>query len=53
MVSKIFKAKYFSNGNFLEAQLGHNPSFVCVVSMLHKWCSMKEEDGELEMEGTF
>jgi hypothetical protein len=28
MVSKVFKAKYFPNGNFLGASLGHNPSYV-------------------------
>lgn len=24
----IFKAKYFSNGSFLDSRLGHNPSYV-------------------------
>jgi len=28
MVSRIFKAKYFSNGNCLGASLRHNPSYV-------------------------
>jgi hypothetical protein len=28
MVSRIFKAKYFPNGDFLGASLGHNPSYV-------------------------
>lgn len=28
IVTKIFKAKYFSNENFLEARLVYNPSFV-------------------------
>jgi len=28
MVSRIFKAKYFPNGDFLGAFLGHNPSYV-------------------------
>jgi hypothetical protein len=28
MVSKVFKAKYFPNGNFLGASLGHNPNYV-------------------------
>ncbi|KAG5071320.1 hypothetical protein JHK86_006531 [Glycine max] len=28
IVTKIFKAKYFSKGEFLDAQLGHNPSYV-------------------------
>ncbi|KHN14866.1 Putative mitochondrial protein, partial [Glycine soja] len=27
-VTKVLKAKYFPNGNFLDAQLGHNPSFI-------------------------
>lgn len=27
MVSRIIKAKYYLRGNFLEAKLGHNPSF--------------------------
>ncbi|XP_060966250.1 uncharacterized mitochondrial protein AtMg00310-like [Cannabis sativa] len=28
LVSRIFKARYFSNGTFLSASLGNNPSFV-------------------------
>lgn len=28
LVSKIYKAKYFPNGTFLDAQLGNNPSFI-------------------------
>ncbi|XP_024630838.1 uncharacterized protein [Medicago truncatula] len=28
LVSKIFKARYYPNSNFLDAKLGHNPSFV-------------------------
>lgn len=28
IVSHIFKAKYFPNRNFLDANLGHNPSFI-------------------------
>lgn len=28
IVSKVFKAKYFLNVDFLDAKLGHNPSFV-------------------------
>ena len=28
IVSKVFKAKYFSSVDFLEVPLGHNPSFV-------------------------
>ena len=31
-VTKVLKAKYFPNGKFLDAQLGHNPSFI--------WCSI-------------
>lgn len=27
LISKIYKAKYFPHGDFLSAQLGHNPSF--------------------------
>ncbi|KAG4954911.1 hypothetical protein JHK87_040505 [Glycine soja] len=27
MVSKLFKAKYFSSGDFLDSSLGHNPSY--------------------------
>ena len=32
-VTKAFKAKYFPNGGFLEAPLGHNPSYI--------WCSIQ------------
>lgn len=28
LVSRLFKAKYFSGGNFIQANLGHSPSFV-------------------------
>ncbi|MCH88735.1 RNA-directed DNA polymerase (Reverse transcriptase), partial [Trifolium medium] len=28
MVSRVFKAKYFPNGDFLGSSLGHNPSYV-------------------------
>ena len=28
IVTKVFKAKYFPSGNFLDAQLGNNLSFV-------------------------
>ncbi|KAL2574147.1 hypothetical protein AAZV13_17G170900 [Glycine max] len=28
MVTKVFKVEYFSNVNLLDANLGHNPSFV-------------------------
>lgn len=28
LVSKIFKARYYPNGNFLTAKVGANPSFV-------------------------
>ena len=28
LVSKIFKARYYPNSSYLEATLGHNPSFV-------------------------
>lgn len=28
LVSKVFKARYYSDGSFLNAKLGHNPSFV-------------------------
>lgn len=27
IVSRIFKAKYFPNEDFLESKLGHSPSF--------------------------
>lgn len=27
LVSKVFKARYFPNGDFLEAPVGHNPSY--------------------------
>lgn len=27
LVTKIFKAKYFSRDDFLDAELGHNPSY--------------------------
>jgi len=26
IVSRVFKAKYFPRGNFIDAKLGHNPS---------------------------
>lgn len=26
-ITKIFKAKYFPNGGFLDAKLGHQPSY--------------------------
>jgi len=28
IVSRVFKAKYFPRGNFIDAKLGHNPSFI-------------------------
>ncbi|WJX93691.1 hypothetical protein P8452_75185 [Trifolium repens] len=28
LIAKLYKAKYFPNGEFLESSLGHNPSFV-------------------------
>uniref|UniRef100_A0A803PL05 Reverse transcriptase domain-containing protein n=1 Tax=Cannabis sativa TaxID=3483 RepID=A0A803PL05_CANSA len=28
LVCKFYKARYFSNGSFLNASLGHNPSFI-------------------------
>lgn len=28
IVAKVFKVKYFPTVDFLEAQLGHNPSFI-------------------------
>ncbi|KAL8155862.1 hypothetical protein AgCh_001058 [Apium graveolens] len=28
LVNRVFKAKYYPNGSFLTASLGHNPSFV-------------------------
>ena len=28
LIAKIYKARYFPNCNFLEAVLGHNPSYV-------------------------
>nr|KYP40902.1 hypothetical protein KK1_037728 [Cajanus cajan] len=46
ILSRVFKAKYFPRGNFLEAQLGHNPSYVwrsihasqVVVKGGLRWC---------------
>jgi hypothetical protein len=29
ILSKVFKAIYYLNEGFLEAKLGHNPSYVC------------------------
>lgn len=29
LVTRIFKAKYFHNTSFWDAQLGNNPSYVC------------------------
>ncbi|XVF87253.1 hypothetical protein PTKIN_Ptkin18bG0104000 [Pterospermum kingtungense] len=45
LASRLFKAKYFPNGNFPEAHLGNNPSFVwrgiwvsrALVSNGHRW----------------
>lgn len=28
LVSRVYKGRYFSNSNFLEANVGHNPSFI-------------------------
>lgn len=28
LVSKIYKARYFSNGNFLDPAVGNNPSYI-------------------------
>jgi len=28
LVSRIFKARYYPNSSYLDAKLGHNPSFV-------------------------
>jgi len=28
IVSRVFKAKYFPKGNFVDTKLGHNPSYV-------------------------
>lgn len=28
LVSRVFKARYFADGNFLNAKLGNNPSYV-------------------------
>jgi hypothetical protein len=28
IVTRVFKARYFPNGDFLGANLGHNPSFI-------------------------
>jgi hypothetical protein len=28
LVARIFKVRYFHNGTFLTAQIGHNPSYV-------------------------
>ncbi|XP_074357944.1 uncharacterized protein LOC141697454 [Apium graveolens] len=35
LVSRLFKAKYFADGDYLNASLGHNPSFI--------WRSVFEE----------
>jgi len=32
IVSRVFKARYYPRGNFIDAKLGHNPSFI--------WCSI-------------
>jgi lambda repressor-like predicted transcriptional regulator len=32
ILSKVFKAKYYQNARFIDATLGHNPSYV--------WCSI-------------
>lgn len=39
LVTKVFKARYFPNGSFLEAKRGSNPSFV--------WASIWEAQGLL------
>lgn len=28
LVGRVFKARYFPKGNFLDAEIGHNPSYV-------------------------
>lgn len=35
LLTRVFKTKYFPNGDFLNANLGHNPSY-CWCSV---WCS--------------
>lgn len=41
IVAKVFKAKYFLSVDFLDAQLGHNPSFVW-RSIHASWVVVKE-----------
>lgn len=50
LASRIFNARYFRQGDFLSAQLGHNPSIVwksiwCSQSLLQIGCRWKIGDG--------
>ena len=46
LVSRLFKARYFPHGSFLNSTLGHNPSFVwrsiCnakfIIRAGNRWC---------------
>jgi len=39
IVTRVFKAKYFSRDGFLRATLRHNPSYVCrdICGLLEWW----------------
>lgn len=41
LVTRVFKAKYFPNADFLEANLGHNPSY-CWRSVWSSQSILKE-----------
>lgn len=51
IVLKILKAKYFPSGNFMEVNIGRNPSYswrsMCIVrAILREGCRLKIGDGK-------
>jgi hypothetical protein len=53
LISKIYKAKYFRHFDFLESNLGHNPSFVWRSICGSKFILIAGIVGESEMEEIF
>jgi len=55
LVTRLFKARYFSKSDFLECNIGHNPSYVWpsiwsakfVVCKGHKWCIDTGHNGSI------
>uniref|UniRef100_A0A803QBR0 Uncharacterized protein n=1 Tax=Cannabis sativa TaxID=3483 RepID=A0A803QBR0_CANSA len=43
LIGKVFKARYYPNGTFLDARLGNNPNFVWGVCMRLAHCSKQLE----------